>query len=516
MILRDYQQDCIDDILTYLMNENRALCVLATGTGKTEIAIGLIKKAQSLKPSLQTIILINNVELIEQTHKRYLKSGLNCSVFCGSLKSKEISQVTIASIQSIYNQEIDADLIITDETHAISENEESRYHKFLSTKKAKIVGFSATPFRSDGYIYGEGKFYKDICYEMSFLQAIEKGWIVKPVLKHTEHQFDTSKISIQMGEFNQKELEELTVDEKKTVEQIKDALPKLSDRKKTVWACTCIEHAELVYRKLNEHEEAAIVHSQRLDRDIQLEYYLNEPRLKHLVFVNIVKEGFDFAPIDSIVFLRPTRSPTLYIQIVGRGLRKHEDKKDCIVLDYGQVVQNCGSIVNPIIREKGQRRTQDQPTMKFCPKCLSYLPIAIQFCEYCGHTFQTDKEKTKNLTSTAASGDILELPVHTSNVLNIYFNMHKAKSGADCYRIDYYTLFQRYPISEYFVKGNDYAERKFTQRLIDLGATYEHLERLAMVTDECKYLTETFQHSLESIEFQLEGKFYRIRKTNRK
>jgi hypothetical protein len=72
---------------------------------------------------------------------------------------------------------------------------------------------------------------------------------------------------------------------------------------------------------------------------------------RHLVFVSKVSEGYDFPAIDAVVLFRPMRSPTLYIQTVGRGLRLHPDKSDCLVLDYGKVVSHCGRLDRPVVQE---------------------------------------------------------------------------------------------------------------------------------------------------------------------
>jgi DNA repair protein RadD len=524
MELRPYQQDCINSLLEYLCQESRALAVLPTGLGKTVIAKAIIERGQLLKPGLRTMIVINNVDLIAQTQRRYAEAGLMASVYCDSLGVKELSQTTIASIQSVFDVPLDGiDLLIVDETHNVSNDEETRYHSFLSKHKGKLIGFTATPFRSgDGYIFGKGKFYKDVAYSMNMIDAISQGWIVPPRLKHTEHQFDTRKLSIKMGEFNQTEVEKMTNDIEKTTEQIKDALGRMESRHKIVWACSCISHAELVYNLLSSFEPAAIVHSERVDRADQISSYLQEPLLRHLIFVNIVKEGFDFPPIDCIVFLRPTRSPGLMIQIVGRGLRPYKDKTDCLVLDYGQVVQNCGPLNNPIVREKGERRSSDIPA-KFCPECLEYCHIAAIQCECCGYKFVTEERTyAKNLTVVAEQkSDILETVNREVDVASISFREHQSKSGNKCAAIDYHVLFQRFPISEYFVMGNDFAMNRFRKRLEQMGFEYEDEERMAILSsteDKMVFLSNRFKYEIGKIVIQKDGNFYRvqeIRKTDR-
>lgn len=109
-------------------------------------------------------------------------------------------------------------------------------------------------------------------------------------------------------------------------------------------------------------------------------------------------------PIDCIVLMRPTRSKTLYAQIAGRGLRLSEGKKDCLLLDYGQVVPNLGfpGIIDDEKSYSQGTTDQAQAPMKLCPKCLSYVFMALGECSECGHQFpKVDRDNLKNLTTTA-------------------------------------------------------------------------------------------------------------------
>lgn len=513
MQLRFYQQECVEKILSYLVEEDRALCSLATGTGKTVIAAELIRQAMELKPGISILVLINSIDLIDQTAKRYQELGIDCSVFCASLNSKRIDQVTVASIQSIYNVDYNPDLIIVDETHNISDDEDSRIHSFLSTKKSKIVGFTATHYRADGYIYGDEKFYKDICFEYGIKQAILDGYLVKPVLKHTNEQFDTSNLSVRMGEFDSREVSHLTQDKEKATKQILDALPKIADRKKIVWACSSIEHATLIHSLLSEVESARIVHSELNDRVEQINDYKNTS-VRHMVFVNVLKEGYDQPEIDCIVFLRPTRSPTLMVQIIGRGLRPHRGKTNCLVLDYGQVIINCGTLDNPNVRKYGAKKSElaEDAKMKFCPECLTYLYKTQDICETCGYEFKKEqREYGKNLTERSYDGSAFtEESIY--KVHNIDFSIHKAKSGNDCIRIDYFSEASKFPISEFFVVSSNFAMDRFKKRLAEMGMTGEDEKKLRLMSphDGSKYLQEMFHSSVDYLVARKDGKYFRV------
>jgi superfamily II DNA or RNA helicase len=266
-----------------------------------------------------------------------------------------------------------------------------------------VLGLTATPFRNGkGYIYGKGKFYPRVSYEKDIRWGVEQGFLVEPKLKAGgKSEFDTSKVGIKMGDFDVGSLGELAANSDKVHEQVTDALDRIEGRKCIVWSCVNIEHADMVAKKINELDffPALSYHSQTEARYEQLDLF-KRGAFRHLTFVNTVSEGFDVPKIDTIVLMRPTRSPVLAIQQIGRTLRPCGDKTDSLILDYGQVIKNIGPIDKPIVRESTKRdKKQDAMVaaqLKTCPGCLSYVPSATRECPDCGHDFFVDVLKNVN------------------------------------------------------------------------------------------------------------------------
>jgi DNA repair protein RadD len=94
---------------------------------------------------------------------------------------------------------------------------------------------------------------------------------------------------------------------------------------------------------------------------------------------------------DLIVMLRPTQSPGLYVQMMGRGMRIAEGKKNCLVLDFAKNIERHGPINQIKPSQKGQRRKAGQSLVKSCPSCQSYVPKASMTCPDCGYQYPARK-----------------------------------------------------------------------------------------------------------------------------
>lgn len=477
MELREYQKEAIESLWGELFVNRTALCALPTGAGKTFIFQKLIEKSISKKPDIKIVIILNKILLLKQTINRFIEAlgESKVGVYCGGEDKYETEKsIIIATIQSIYDLKLDSlNLIIIDEVHGVDQDN-GRYIDFLNSHTtAKIVAFSATPFRSDGYIYGENKLFKKITYKKSVIDMINEGFLVRPLMKKVNHQFDVSKLKIKLGEFDKKDVTTLVSDKKKIYDQVEDAFNRISDRKCVIWSCASISHAEDVCEEINKREPAVCLHSKLSAQNQELNTVLFESgKVRHLVFVTIASEGWDHPPVDCVILMRPIRSPVLYVQIVGRGLRNYKDKKDCLVLDYGKVVETLGPIDKPLISE-GRIKKSDRPIpMRVCSNCFEYCNYGVDHCPTCEFQFvKKETNPTKNLERKSSFGSLLSSqPVEqTFEVHWTDLGKHKSKNGNECLRIIYTSNdMLASSISEYFVFNNPWAYKRMQQRLIQL------------------------------------------------
>lgn len=494
MKLRDYQLTAQSEIFRALADSRDALCVLYTGAGKTEIFISIMRTMLERKPTLRICVLLNKVKLLEQTLKRVQDVLPNVSVYCGTLIEKSlVENIVIATIQSIHKAESHFDLIIADECHRISE----QYLNFFdicikNNPKVKIAGFTATPYINNELIYGPHKLFKRISYQLPVTYGISNGWLVKPVLQSSAEEFDTSNLRTVMGDFDKHEVNLLVCNEEKSDYQVVDALNKSISRKKIIWFCASIKHAEIISSLLTKYgEDNCTYHSEmNYDERKAAEIKFETTECRHLVFITIIAEGYDYPPIDCLVMLRPTKSPTLYVQVVGRTLRTYQGKKDSLVLDYAQVVKNCGPIDSPYVSKKDKISAELDPkrTLKLCPNCRTYNEPRAPRCFNCDYEWPIapklqDRPELRGLLSSDNKETI-------TGISRVTLSDHTSKAGNKCKRIDYhyhgdadkYRIAFPLVISEFFAVHSKFAFKKFLDRAYKLELVYtnadlQHVER---------------------------------------
>ncbi len=488
-VARPYQLECIEALWGELFQLSTALCQLPTGAGKTFIISHFMTKAMEKMPGIRIAMMMGRVQLVEQTERALAEviPRRQIGVFCGSLNRREISRpITVASVQSI--SEIDfphLNLLVVDEVHNLDQDK-GRYSRFIEkaiekNSKLKIIGVTATPFRASGKIYGSDKLFKRICYKKTIKEMIAMGFLAPPILRSTQQEFDISRLRTRAGEYVQEDVDALVKDDELVKLQVADALSRIGDRQSVVWACANIDHCNRVADVLMSlGERVTTVHSKLSTgaRQANLSGFMTGA-MKYMSFVTVLSEGFDHPPIDAVILMRPTRSPVLYVQTVGRGLRISEGKKDLLVLDYGQVIKTLGALDDPHVPEKGE-----SSGLKCCPQCMTYAPYGTEVCPICQYLWpqmERQFEAPEKKLDKKAAGDVKILsdkPAPTKETLGpAVIAMHEAKSGNLCVRITYEdrNYLNRWGgyngTSEYFVVKSTWAMQRLERRLEDIGAS---------------------------------------------
>lgn len=463
------------------------LVQLPTGSGKTIIFVRLLKLLMDKYPTLKMNVLVNKIKLVEQTKDKllYLIGKEAIGVYCGSLGEYDPNApITVSSIQSISMRTFEYNVMVIDEAH--NEDNSATYKNFIlrcrkANPKLKIIRFTATPYTMKGYIYGEDKLIKKLTFKRTLNQMIAEGYLVKPIFKAVKQAFDTSQLRVKRGEFIMADMEKMSKDQGKVQRQVEDALPRLVIRRKIVWAATCIEHATLIKSEIEKYEQCNVVHSElsTKERARNLSEF-EEGEVRHLVSIMIVTEGYDYPPIDAIVIMRPTRSPVLYVQLIGRGLRpcylkglaldSIEDrmraineslKHDCLVLDYGEAVDYFGHPSDPYVPNTGKKNNPAEKKCLICPACetINFLPRSE--CSSCSYQFlQAEKkeiQRTKALTNVAS-----EIELNANGFQEFILNViicdvnpdYRTKKGDPCVLIKYSTMVGT--VSEYLKKETSY------------------------------------------------------------
>ncbi len=313
--------------------------------------------------------------------------------------------VVVAGIQSVYKKAFKLcnpnpfNIIIVDECHLISSKDATMYRKFLTdiliaNPNAVVIGLTATPYRLDsGIIYGgKDDIFTDKVYEAPLKQLILQGYLSPLKTKRGCEHADMANVSVRGGEYVSSEMaakfDEImlaAIDEilRMTVTQ---------GRKSTLIFGASVDHGKKIQEAIIEagYSCGFVCGDTPKDERAKILLAFKEGKLQYLSNVNVLTTGFDAPNVDCVALLRSTLSPGLYYQMVGRGLRICEGKKDCLVLDYGENVATHGPI-DMIRPPKGKQSDGDgEAATKECPNCHEIVFAGYKLCPECNHEFAAD------------------------------------------------------------------------------------------------------------------------------
>lgn len=384
-VLRPYQQEAVEATINYFrQHKEPALIVLPTGAGKSLVIAELAKRAKG-----RVLVLAHVKELVSQNHAKYCSYHLKADIYSAGLQQKQSAgKVVSGSIQSVArNLEAFNDrfsLIIIDECHRISDDDQSQYQKIIQYLRQQnpelcLLGLTATPYRlGKGWIYqyhyhgmirgDENCLFRDCIYELPLRYMIKHGYLVQPErLDMPIVHYDFSRLSLNgNGLFNEEQLnQELKKQKRITPEIVKQIIQYAKDCKGVMIFAATVEHAKEIYSLLPSGSSALIsAETPSTLRDELIESF-KQQHLLYLVNVSVLTTGFDAPHVDLIAILRPTESVSLYQQIIGRGLRLFPGKERCLILDYA------GNPYDLYTPEVGISKpsTDSQPVQVFCPIC---------------------------------------------------------------------------------------------------------------------------------------------------
>ncbi|MCD6404326.1 MAG: DEAD/DEAH box helicase family protein [Planctomycetes bacterium] len=467
LTLRPYQEEAVEAIYQHLRERDDNPCaVLPTASGKTPILARISKDAVGRWKG-RVLILAHVKELLEQAVEKLglFAPELRCQVgvYSAGLKTRDTEHpIIVAGIQSVYRRACELgrfDLVIVDEAHMIPPDGDGMYWTFLDEARTvnpnvRLIGLTATPFRmKSGHVCAPENLLNHVCYEIGVRELIVQGYLCPLVTRASRKKIDTSGLHIRAGEFVAGEAEEL-MDHSNLVEAAcREIVEHARDRKSVLIFAAGVKHGKHITDVLREKHGAqvAAVFGETLsfERDRVLGDF-RAGRLKYLVNVNVLTTGFDAPNIDCVAMLRPTMSPGLYYQMVGRGFRLCEGKDDCLVLDFGGNVMRHGPVDALEIKERGSG-SGDAPA-KECPECQALIATGYAVCPQCGYQFPPPERQMHDAQASTAGILSGQVTVAEHAVDDTHYSVH-VKRGAPpghpaTMRVEYTLGFQNY-ISEW-------------------------------------------------------------------
>lgn len=336
----------------YESGENRALLISSTGTGKTYASAFALreilkKRENEIGRKAKALFVVHREQIAKQAVKSYKNVfGERYSFGLLSGNSKEYdSDLLFSTMQMMSREDImtkfaanDFDIIIIDEVHRAGADS---YQRIMDYFKPRFwIGMTASPDRTDGYdIYG--LFNHNIAYEIRLQQAMEEK-LLCPF-----HYFGITDLEIEghvIDDDTQKNVQSFTKlvcdDRVEYIMQQMDYYGYSGDRVKGLMFCSSKDEAKELSVKFNAKGLNTLVltgENSQIEREeaiSRLEQDEQENSLDYILTVDIFNEGVDVPAVNQVVMLRPTESPIVFIQQLGRGLRKYDGKEYVVILDF--------------------------------------------------------------------------------------------------------------------------------------------------------------------------------------
>ena len=390
--LRPYQTAAIDQVRAVLTaTERKAILTIATGGGKTTVAAEIIRRG--LDRGSRTLFIAHRRELVEQCVARLKTFGINAGVIMAG-KALSVRPVNVASVQTLARR-MDklpkADLVIVDECHHSTAGGFRKIINAYADQGGYVLGLTATPYRADGK--GLGDIYDSIVSPITISQLTSEGFLC-PARYFGPEGADMADVKVSKGDYDtaqmfrkydKRELYARCVENYQTFAHDTKAIVFGVNVKHSLETTGAFNAAGIAACHLD--GETPPIERARVLRDFAA------GRFAVLCNVNLFTEGFDLPAIETVILNRATKSKSLYMQMVGRGLRPAPGKEYCIVIDQGNNVKAFGMVDQEevfTLSPTKKKTTIGAPPVKECPECHSLLHLSAKFCNYCGYVYPID------------------------------------------------------------------------------------------------------------------------------
>lgn len=481
MKLRDYQQEAVDSIFKYYEDGNTGNPIIsaATGAGKSIVIGEFIRRVLQLYPGERIIMATHVADLVSQNYQKVIAQWPDApaGIYSAGLGKKQPwASIVCAGVQSCYKKSPQLGyraFLLIDEAHLLSPKDDGMYMTLIEGLKEqnpylKVVGFSATPWREKGgsLIDQKNAIFTDIIYDIGIGYLVKRGFLSPLISKSSLIQADLSGVKTLGGEYNIKQAEAALDREELTKAAIAEIEVLASDRKHFLFFCQGVDHSYHVMEELRSRGWDADVitgETPQVERNRLLDKFRKSKTRYALVNNAVLTTGTDLPNVDCLIFLRATKSASLYIQICGRGARpiyahnyhdlstdenrlsaiRNGPKPNCLVLDYAGNIERFGA-VDLIEMPRGSNKNSDgkptSPPQKICPNCRESIFIGATQCQ-CGHEFEFQEKLAHGKTASNAAIMAAEIKPERYEVARVIYKTHVGASGVPTLRVQYYDYF---------------------------------------------------------------------------
>jgi superfamily II DNA or RNA helicase len=386
-MLRPYQKKLFEDTRVAFRGKRSVLMQLPTGGGKTYIFAKMTESALRLGRRIWIVVPRN--ELLQQASDTLARINVPHGRIAAGINESLAYQVHVVSKDTLIRRydkiKKEPDLIIVDEAHLALDRYIEIANRFSS---ARILGVTATPERLDGR--GLSELYETLVMGPTLQELIEFGFLTN--MKYFSPPIEgLSEVHRRGTEFNPDELEAL-LERRKVYGKAIDHYQRHADSRACLVFCRSIKAAdETAQRFCNAgYRFENIDGTMRYTKRRALIDALRDGKIHGLTSCELITYGLDVPRVECIIMLRPTLSRTLYMQMIGRGLRPYPDKSECVVLDHVCNLQEHGHPLAPYgwqfngTEKRGKRKSHDDITARLCPE-IDFLYCEKRSCIGCEH-----------------------------------------------------------------------------------------------------------------------------------
>lgn len=389
--LRDYQAAAFEQARELVrQGKKRILIVAPTGGGKTVIASALMEMVNS--KGNKANFVVDRLSLINQTSETFFRYGLNHGVIQSEHPNYRPSlSLQVCSVQTLSRRGWPASNVdVFDEAHVLHATHKAR----MESNSTVVLGLTATPFTK-----GLGKWFDAVINVTTTRKLIEAGWL-SPYRVFSCVEPDMNGVKVVAGEWEREETQ------KRALEVVGDVVAeyiKHGENRKFICSAVDTAHVEELQRQFLAAgiNVATYTYKDSEDdrADVTAEFRKPDSLIRGLITVTAASRGFDIPDVSCVIMARPLRkSLAEHIQLLGRGLRIAEGKKDCLVLCHsGNMVrfwQDCEEFFDfgmdelddgkPKDKKKAEKKPDAEPVK--CPTCR-HVHKPMPFCPACGHEY---------------------------------------------------------------------------------------------------------------------------------
>ena len=340
----------------------------------------------AIKRNRRVLILVHRVELLKQTGQKLSAFGIPHGYISTEHTQDDQWPVQVAMVATLRNRQTDPfNLIIVDECH---HTPSATYQEVISRHPdAYLLGVTATPCRLDGR--GLADCFDEMVQGPQIYELIQFGSLTPPVTYAPAVGIDLKSVRSVAGDYVRSALEEAVGKPSVTGSAVKEYTTHAAGRPCVVF-CVSVKHAEQVAEEFRFQGYRAVSvdgNTDKAERDRMIQG-LADGSVQVLCSCDIISEGTDVPAIEVGISLRPTKSLSLYIQQMGRVLRRHEGKTRALLLDHAGNCHRHGLITQhrEWSLEEGTEKKRTPSEIRQCMKCYAVYESSGTVCPECGTT----------------------------------------------------------------------------------------------------------------------------------